>query len=178
MRQQEVVEVGDIIPHGELCPGFLPCLQIFQESGVVRVARRLKRFGEVRLNGAQQNADVFPRHDSLWRSAGILIGKGLHFNAGKLFLHMFRNEVDERDHGGGRRLSRLVDFFTFQALTVVVVVVLGNGNDLRVRIFPEFLPDNLQKFLPEFRIAQAELSLKLTACALSVAQTEVFRVGF
>ena len=91
---------------------------------------------------------------------------------------MFRNEVDERDHGGGRRLSRLVDFFTFQALTVVVVVVLGNGNDLRVRVFPEFLPDNLQKFLPEFRIAQAELSLKLTACALSVAQTEVFRVGF
>ena len=164
--ENQVGEVGDIVPDVELARYLAPGLDVALELGIGGPGR--EGFCEVALDGAEPNDNVVPRLNGLGCLAGVLVGEGLDEGVRELLLDLLGDLVHELDQQPSRRFLRLLDSLARLALAAPVPVVLADGDHAGPGVLPEALQGHLHHLSPHLVVGQAELPSLMSPLAVDL----------
>ena len=143
MRDRVVREAGRVVPDVYTVADLAPCFQVADE-GTARTVRtadpaafvvtRFKRVREARFNGAETDTNVVTRTGDRRRRTGVVVRQRVENHIREFRFQTFRNRVDKAEQGTCRGTFLTVDGETVFTLTVAEPVVLGDRDNLRLRI--------------------------------------------
>ena len=116
--------------------------------------------------------------DICWRCLCVTVCKSLNDQFRIILFKIFCNIVCKVKHSSGWTSEFFIHCETVCTLTMIVIIVLRNGNKSWIFVFLEFSSDICKKNFPHILIGKAELSNQLTTNTFSFSQREKFRIGF
>ena len=163
VRHQIIHKIRHVIPDEKLWRNPPPSLDVIAHFSVDFAVRRIRyQWYQVRtFDRAEPHNHIPPRLDCLWRLASVLVRQRVNPDVRKLFLYVLRHFVDEGDHRRRRRPFRLVQRPALLARAVTVPVILADGDNTNLRIFPQLFQNTLGEEFAHFVIRQAKLRSRI-----------------
>ena len=175
--------VCDIVPDVDVVGDLTPCRDVLGDRVVgvclaVDIGTGAERMREAALDRTQTDDDVVGRLGLADRT-GIAVGKGIELHVRIVLGKFVCNRIDKADDRAGVRALLVVDCLAVFAHTgqLLTGVVLGDGDDVGVRVVFQQCADGFRGDLQNLGVGQAQLTAALILRRSVGVHAPVFRMG-